>query len=191
MEEDIKKPESIIIDTNVLLSSLVKQEGYTQALLSIMLVQKDIKLVVPGTIKQEINAHIGEIARKSGLPLNIIRKVNDMVFRHIETVDERLFAQEINEALDLVSDKKDSPFAGLALKLRPSIILTYNKRHFRQENLEKRGVKVLEPSELAKYLDMAISVDKKVKRKGGILKLISRLYLLKASAKGSHTTNSQ
>ena len=95
----------------------------------------------------------------------------------------RTFIPEIRDALGLVSDKNDAPFAGLAIKLRPSIILTYNKRHFSQEGLGKHCVKVLGPGELAEYLDMVIRINKKVKRKGGILKLISGLYLLKSKGK--------
>ncbi len=180
MEKDIKKPESIVIDTNVLMSSLIKQEGYTQALLSILLIQKDIKLAVPESIKFEMNTHIHEIARKSGLPVNVLKEVVDLIFKNVEPVDEGTFVSEIREALSFVSDKSDAPFVGLAIKLKPSIILTYNKRHFDSERLERCGVMVFEPSELARYLDMVIRVNKRVKRKGGILKLISGLYLLKS-----------
>lgn len=179
MEEDIKKLESIVLDTNVLMSSLIRQEGYTQALLSILLVQKDIKLAVPECIRSEINTHMPEIARKSGLPVNVIREVVNVVFNNMNVVKEETFVNEIREALKLVHDKSDSPFAGLAIKMKPSVILTYNKRHFDEATLAKHDVNVFEPGELAKYLDMAIKVDKKVKRKGGILKLISSLYLLR------------
>lgn len=183
MEEAVKKPESIIIDTNVLISSIVKQDGYTQALLSILFVQKHMKLAVPESIKREIEAHKNEISRKSGLPLNIIREILGTVFECVDTAEERAFLPEIREALELVLHEEDAPFAGLALQLRPSIILTYNKRHFKKDELKIRDVIVLEPGELADYLDMVIRVDKKVKRKGGILKLISKLYLLRSKGK--------
>jgi len=181
MGEGSEKPGAIIIDTNVLFSSLVKQDGYTQALLSILLVQKDIVLAVPKSIRTEINAHIHEISRKSGLPVKVLKDVMDMTLGRIKVFGDDEFALEIKEAAGLVHHGHDAPFAGLALKLRPSVILTYNKRHFNSYDLEKRGVKVLEPCELASYLDMVIRVNKKVKRKGGILKLISGLYLLRSN----------
>ncbi len=182
MEETVKKPKSIVLDTNILISSLVKQEGYTQALLSIILAQKSIRVTVPRSIKSEIESHRHEISRKSGLPLSVLKGVIDKMFVNIETFDEKTFVGEIREALKLVSDEADAPFAGLAIKLRPSIILTYNKKHFKEEYLSMRDVRVFKPGELADYLDMVINFDRKVKRRGGILKLISRLYLLKGLA---------
>jgi hypothetical protein len=81
--------------------------------------------------------------------------------------------------MELVSDDYDSPFAGLAIKNSPSILLTYNKKHFNKDKLGRHGVKLFTPSELVKYLEIELKYGKKVKRKGGLLKLVSSLALLK------------
>lgn len=183
MAKDIKEIKSIIIDTNVLFSSLIKEEGYTQAILSILLSQKDIKILVPNSIKEEISLHIHEISRKSGLPVKVIGELIGKFFKYVDAVSEEYFSEEIKDAIELVSDEYDAPFAGLALKNSPSIILTYNKKHFRAEKLNKRGVKVLTPSEFVNYLNMELKTNKRVKRKRGILKLMSGLLLMKKASR--------
>ena len=179
MAQDSEKIKSIILDTNVIFSSLVKEEGYTQATLSILMAQKDIKLMIPLTVKEEIKRHMFEISRKSGLPMGIVSGLMNKILGNIEAVSDERMKSEIKQAMSLVREEKDAPFAGLALKFRPSIILTYNKRHFISDELERNGVKVFRPSELIKYFNMELRVRKKVKRKRGILKLLSRFFLLK------------
>ena len=179
MDEGVEKAQSIIIDTNVIFSSLVKREGYTQAVLSILLSQKDIKILVPSTIKTEILTHIHEISKKSGLPEPLLRNFLTVILRDMKVVDEALYREDIIRAFDFVKDKKDSPFCGLAIRNSPSIILTYNKRHFDADKLKMIGVEVLEPKELVNYMEYEIMTDKKVKKKGGIYRILSRLYLLK------------
>jgi len=183
MAKNLKEIKSIIIDTNVLFSSLVKEEGYTQAILSILLSQKDIKILVPNSIKDEIALHIHEISRKSGLPVKVVGELVGKFFKYADVVREEYFSEEIIDALELVSDKYDAPFAGLALKNSPSIILTYNKRHFREEKLNERKVKTLTPSEFVDYLNMELKTNKKVKRKQGILNLMSGLLLMKKAGR--------
>ncbi len=57
MAKDSEEAQTIIIDTNVLFSSLVKAEGYTQAVLAILLPQKQIAVKVLASIKYELLAH--------------------------------------------------------------------------------------------------------------------------------------
>ena len=180
MDENSEKIKSIILDTNIIFSSIAKKEGYTQAVLSILLPQKIIDLFAPSAIKTEINAHLPEISRKSGLSANIIREVIAIIFKYVKTVEEEKFKKEITEAFDFVYHKKDAPFAGLAMKYSPSIILTYNKQDFKVEELKRKNVLVFEPKELIKYFDLEIKLRKKVKKKRGMLKLLSKLYILKS-----------
>ena len=179
MDKGSKKIESIVLDTNVIFSSLLKEEGYTQAILSILLSQKAIRLLVPSSIKEEIRMHLPEISRKSALPGNIINDVLNLIFNRIESIEEEEIRNEIIEAFDMVRDRKDAPFAGLAIKYRPSIILTYNKKHFNTEMLERKGILVFKPDELVKHFDLEIKLKKKITRKRGILRLLSKLYILK------------
>ena len=179
MAKNIKELKSVVVDTNVLISSLIKDEGFTQAILSILLAQKEINILVPFTIKTELVAHISEISRKSGLPVKIVGELMSRFFKHVKIVREMEYAEEIRESLKLVTHEPDAPFAGLALKYAPSIILTYNKKHYNEKGLESGNVNVFTPSEFVKYLDMELKVGKKVKRKRGLLQLMSGLALLK------------
>jgi len=179
MDEDNEKVKSVILDTNIILSSLVKEEGFTQAVLAILLSQKDIKLYIPSIAKEEIKLHLPEISRKSNLPNRVITDVLNMIFDNIETVKEESFKNEIQKAFSLVTDENDSPFAGLAIKKAPSFLLTYNKKHFKVQELENMNVLVFTPSEFVKHFNLEIMLKKRVKRRRGILKLLSRLYILK------------
>lgn len=180
MEKGISEIKSIVIDTNVLFSSLIRNEGHTQAILAILLTQRDIQILVPYTIKKELMHHRSEISRKSGLPINIIGEMLKKFFNHVNTVKEEEFEKEIRSSMDMVSDITDAPFAALAIKYTPSIILTFNKRHFSSE-LIRHGIKVLTPPELVKEMDIELRTAKKTKIKKGILRLMSSLMVFKRS----------
>lgn len=114
----------------------MKREGYTQAVLSVLLAQKELRLFIPYTAKREIISHLREISRKSGLPETLIRNFLNLILSHIESVDEMEFREHLIQVLGYVNDKKDSPFCGLAIKHAPSIILTYNKKDYMSEKLK-------------------------------------------------------
>ena len=67
--------------------------------------------------------------------------------------------------------------AGCAIHFSPSIILTYNKKHFILEKLEKEGVKVFTPRELIEFYNLKLETKKIVRKKGRLLRLVSGLLL--------------
>jgi len=183
MDKSGEEIKSIILDTNIVFSSLVKEEGYTQAILAILLSQNVIEILSPSTLKTEIYKHINEISRKSRVPANVLKTLINIIFSNIKIIDEKRFKKEIIEAFNLVTDRKDSPFAGLAIKYSPSIILTYNKKHFHKEKLRKMNVFVFEPKELVKYFELEIKLEKIVKNRGGNLSLLNKLYDIKRASR--------
>lgn len=179
MGENSKKIEYIVIDANIVLSSLLRHEGYTQAVLSILLCSRDLKVVAPSEIIKEIEKHLYEISRRSKLPFGVVRNSLKLILKCIKSVREDEFRDEILKSLSFVKHKEDAPLAGLALKYPPSLILTYNKKHFDSEKLEKEGVKVFTPKELIEYLNLELKTTKRLKRKGGLLKIVSSLLVRK------------
>jgi len=179
MGQNGKKTEHIVIDANIVLSSLLRHEGYTQAVLSILLCSGDVKVIAPSGIIKEIERHLYEISRRSKLPFNVVRNSLKLILKCIKQVREEEFRDEILMSLPLVKHKEDAPLAGLAMKYSPSVVLTYNKKHFESEKLEKHGVRVFTPRELIEYLNLELKTSSRLKRRGGFLKIMSSLLIRK------------
>ena len=60
MEETKSKTKKIVVvDANAVISSLISREGITQAVLSLLLSLREIKVIIPASIKEEFsNTHI-------------------------------------------------------------------------------------------------------------------------------------
>ena len=73
MEEDKVEVRNLVIDTNVIFSSLVKSEGITRIALVLLLNNKRTISFIPDTVIKEINRNIHLIARKARLQPNIFQ----------------------------------------------------------------------------------------------------------------------
>jgi predicted nucleic acid-binding protein len=182
MEKNSKGIKNIIVDTNIIFSSLVKQEGYTQAVLS-LICNTDFDLIIPSKVVREINRHIYEITRKSGVPQKIIKHLLNLILKNFKIIKEERMKKEIIKGFSYVKHKEDAVFVGTAMKYSPSIILTYNKKHFFVEKLKKENVMVFKPKELINYLNLELETTKNVKRKRGLIRIVSK-FLLKDRASG-------
>ena len=67
-------------------------------------------------------------------------------------VDMGSYEKYIEQARDLVNDPKDAPYVALALYLREQhktvVILTYNKKDYKVDELVGNGIIVMTPREL-------------------------------------------
>jgi len=72
---------------------------------------------------------------------------------HVDLVPASLYENELREGLEFVRDETDAPFAALALMKSPSVIVTYNKKHFNSRRLTQRHVDVRNPVEVVRELD--------------------------------------
>jgi predicted nucleic acid-binding protein len=73
MEKNQKRATYIILNSNVLFSSLIKEEGFTRAVLLLLMRSEEFKFVIPKTVVNEFKLHAGEIARKARLPIAYIK----------------------------------------------------------------------------------------------------------------------
>ncbi len=177
MEEDKGEIKSLIVDTNVIFSSLISSEGPTRIALVLILNNSKVRSLAPDTIIHEINKHINLLERKAELPPNLLRLSIQGLISKIELVKEEDFKSEILESINLVNDEKDSPFAGLALKARPSILVTFNKKDYKVNELLEMDVKVLTPTEALKELGInMLSYTSKRKRKFDFMKLLYKIF---------------
>ena len=130
----------------------------------------------PDLAIREIKIHEEEIARRACMNPKLLRNALGELFRNIEIIKEEDFKDSIAEVKDFVNDENDIPFAALALKYKPSFLITYNEKHYKMEKLKKEGVVVSGPIEALKEMGVDL-VDVKIRRKrrAGIFSVMARI----------------
>ena len=151
--EEAKTIRTLILDTNVLISSLVRSEGVTRTSLTILLHDENCNVSAPADVVEELKKHIEEICDKSGIARPLLDTALDHLLAHVDLVPASLYENELREGLEFVRDETDAPFAALALMKSPSVIVTYNKKHFNSRRLMQRHVDVRNPVEVVRELD--------------------------------------
>lgn len=176
MEEDEKEAGTLVIDTNVLISAMIRSEGITRVALLFLANNPSNSLICPEIVATELKKHYAEIARRAGVPSKLVRTGLDELLTKIRSVDESEFSAEITNSKALVNDENDTSFAALAVKNRPSVIVTYDKKGYREDELRENGVLVLTPTEALKHTGIELSkIDIKSKRKGGAMSIVARI----------------
>lgn len=137
------KKYKIVIDTNVIVSSLRSKRGYSYKLLSI---------IDDGRIKVFISVPVVLEYEDA-----IKRKKSDIKFKKSEINDFLDFICLIGKQRKIhylwrpfLKDRKDDMFLELAVESESDFIITFNKRDF--EGTEKFGIKTLTPKEYLKVI---------------------------------------
>lgn len=157
--EEAQPIQTLILDTNVLISSLVRSEGITRASLTILLHREEQEVLVPAEVIQELRAHMKDIAHKARVGRQHLEGAIEQLLARVNSVSAAVYIGYLSESLQYVDDESDAPFVALALAKSPSIIVTYNKRHFKSRLLARRGITVLTPVEVARLYFPAERVD--------------------------------
>lgn len=179
MEENQEKPKSVVINSNILFSSLIKEEGFTRATLLFLKEDKNIRLMIPKICLDELKFHASEVARKSGLTIGGVLTGFERLTEGVERVNELNLENEIKEGMNYVNDEKDAPFVAVALKHRPSYILTYNKKDYKGRKLRGVGVLVVNPKEALDLIGMNFEFETEERRKRNLLSYITKFKMLK------------
>jgi len=179
MEEDEKEAGTLVIDTNVLISAMIRSEGITRLSLLFLANNPSNRLVCPEIAAKEVERHYAEIARRAGVPSKLVRAGLDELLAKMRLVDESEFSAEVANSKALVNDENDTSFAALAVKNRPSVIVTYDKKGYKEDELRENGVLVFTPTEALKHTGIELSkIDIRRKRKGGAMAVIARILAL-------------
>lgn len=131
----------LVVDTNVLISALVKP-----ALSRDLLMNPDLSLFSPDSAIFEILKHEVELTAKSGLSAQELRAFVAALLSKITIVPAEEFTSSLREALKIAPHPEDAPF--LALCLSKKISLWSNDKTLGRQN----RVKVLTTQELVKLL---------------------------------------
>ena len=120
----------LIIDTNVLISSLIKDSTTREILLN-----ESIDFYVPEIILSEINKYIHYIAQKSELSEEEVKKLlnTHMENLHLVPIDE--YEGKMDEGMNIIGeiDEKDTQFIALALSIKNDGIWS-NDKHFDKQS---------------------------------------------------------
>jgi len=171
------KTEKVVIDTNVIISSLLKKEGITRLALSLIKQKKGLEILIPKELYEEIEKHRFEIARRAKISTKILSFFIATILKDIKKIDVK--NSYIKKALKYVKDEKDAPFVAACLKTGANFILTFNRKDFEVNKLEKIGIKVMLPVEFLEYMGIDIGeIRTEFKKKGGVMRLLSRVSLL-------------
>ena len=103
--------------------------------------------MAPAEVIQELKDHAQDICSKAGIRQQHLQRALDQLLQNVELVPLSVYSSKLHEALQYVRVESDAPFAALALARSPSMIVTYNRRHFNSRRLLHRGVRVLTPVE--------------------------------------------
>jgi len=151
--EEAKAIRTLILDTNVLISSLIRSEGITRTSLTILLHDENCQILAPADVVRELRTHTAEICNKAGIPQPLLQDALDRLLENIELTPASSYENALRKALQFVNDDSDAPFAALALMRTPSTIITYNKKHFKSRKLSRRRVQVRTPIQAVREVD--------------------------------------
>jgi len=180
MEEDQEKSQNVVINSNILFSSLIKEEGFTRAVLLFLKDNKKLRFLVPQTVVNEFKFHVGEISRKSKLSMKDVITSFEKLLENVDKINEFELTEEIKEGMKYVKDENDTPFVALALKYKPSYIMTYNKKDYKTEKLKKLDILVVNPKKALDLIGIEkLKVESKDKRKKNIFTYFTKLKMLK------------
>lgn len=178
MEEDQERPKVVIINSNILFSSLIKEEGFTRAVLLFLKDTANLKFMIPKTVISEFKLHIGEISRKSGLTYNNVLSGLEKLLGNVEQIDELNLKDEIKEGIKYVKDENDAPFVAVALKYKPAYLLTYNKKDYKIEKLKELDILVVTPKEALDLMGIEkLELETKERHKRNLFSYITKLKM--------------
>jgi len=107
----------LVIDANILMSSLIKTKGFTYDLIF----NEKIRLYAPEYLLQEFEEHKEEILEKSKLTNDELKLFLSLTSYKIEFIPYIEFEEFIDEASKITPDIDDTEYFALALKINCSI----------------------------------------------------------------------
>ena len=130
----------IVLDTNVLVSGILKPYSKTAAIL---------RLVADGTVQLAYDYRIlSEYRDVLNRPrFNLPKEAVETYLAQVQQEGFLVSAKPLNFSLP---DPGDEPFLDVALSARVGAVVTGNKRHFPQRNYD--GGRILSPAEFLKQL---------------------------------------
>ena len=142
--------KAFVIDTNVIISAMLKETGYTRRILTLL--TELYPTYTPEYAIKEIRKYADYLAEEKNLPREKQQALIKLITENINIIEERRYETYTPEAKTLTTDPGDIDFVALSLKLRETyrevVLLTWNTRDYKTGELGKRGITVLSPKDV-------------------------------------------
>ena len=134
----------IVIDTNILISGLIKQSITRKILLN-----PGFNFYTPEFLLNEVAEHLPEIAQKSNLKVDDIKKLINLFIENLNIVPFKEYEDQIKKATEIIGkiDAKDVPFVAVALAVKNDGIWS-NDKHFQKQSV----IKIFTTEDLISFL---------------------------------------
>ncbi len=134
----------IVIDTNILISGLIKQSTTRKILLN-----PGFNFYTPEFLLNEVAEYLPEIAQKSNLKVDDIKKLINLFIENLNIVPFKEYEDQIKKATEIIGkiDAKDVPFVAVALALKNDGIWS-NDKHFQKQSV----IKIFTTEDLISFL---------------------------------------
>jgi predicted nucleic acid-binding protein len=123
----------LVIDANIILSALIR-DSITRKIL----IGSAIEFYAPDYLMEEVEKYISLVSKKNSLSEHENKKVLDILSSYITVVGIEFYKENINEALEIMSniDIKDTPYVALALSFDNDGIWSEDKGFLKQNKIK-------------------------------------------------------
>lgn len=135
----------LIIDTNILISSLLKDSTTREILLN-----ESLNFYLPEIVLSEVNKYLPYIIQKSELSEEEIKKLLNSLLENLILVPIDEYENKMDEGMKIIGkiDEKDTQFIALALSIENDGIWS-NDKHFEKQ----KKIKVFKAIDILNLLD--------------------------------------
>ena len=135
----------LIIDTNILISSLLKDSTTREILLN-----ESLNFYLPEIVLSEVNKYLPYIIQKSELSEEEIKKLLNTILENLILVPIEEYEKKMNEGMKIIGniDEKDTQFIALALSIENDGIWS-NDKHFEKQ----KKIKVFKTIDILNFLE--------------------------------------
>ncbi len=123
----------LIIDTNVLISSLLKDSTTRELLLN-----ESFEFYLPEIVLREVNKYLQYIIQKSKLSEESIKNLLNIILENLHLVPIDEYEGKMDEGMEIIGkiDEKDTQFIALALAIKNDGIWSNDKHFDKQEKIQ-------------------------------------------------------
>ena len=123
----------LIIDTNILISSLLKDSTTREILLN-----ESLNFYLPEIVLSEVNKYLPYIIQKSELSEEEIKKLLNTILENLILVPIEEYEKKMNEGMKIIGniDEKDTQFIALALSIENDGIWSNDKYFEKQKKIK-------------------------------------------------------
>ena len=150
--EKEKREEAVVLDTNIILASILKRGSYTRQVIVYLTDVLGIETYTPEKALQEIEEHLVELAKRKKIRVNELMVAVRILLLGVKIVGKQAYKDYLEIAKNCVDDPADADFAALALHLSEEyekvILLTWNKKDYKKDCLGTYRILVTTPSSL-------------------------------------------